>query len=106
MILFCDFRSRAKSIAFLLGIVTVCRVIEMVTSQLNAVMAVDTDNADTISPFAFFDILIALQGVFIFIIFVCSSTPLWIIKRWWIASGSLDVAGLNTELSALKKDNV
>lgn len=75
----------------------------MTTAKLNAIIAVD--DADTISPFAFFDILIALQGVFIFIIFVCSSTPLGIIKRWWISNGSLDVVVSNTELDALKKDN-
>lgn len=74
----------------------------MITSKLNAAVAVD--DADTISPFAFFDVLLALQGLFIFIIFVCSPSTLWIIKRWWIASGSLDVVS-NTELKALQTNN-
>lgn len=75
----------------------------MITSHLNA--SIGADNADTISPFAIFDIFIALQGLFIFIIFVCSPTPLWMIKRWWVSSGSLDVAVTNSELGALTKDN-
>lgn len=95
---------RAKNVAFLFAIISVCRLIELITSHLNS--AINVDDANTISPFAFFDIFIALQGVFIFIIFVCSPTPLWIIKRWWISSGSLDVVIVsNSELSVLKRDN-
>lgn len=86
--------------ALLLAVVSICRLIEMITSHLNA--AIDIADADTISPFAFFDIFIALQGLFIFIIFVCSPTPLWIIKRWWISSGSLDLVVVsNSELGVL-----
>lgn len=78
----------------------ICMVIEITVSQLNA--AADTTTT-TMSPFAFFDILIALQGVFIFMIFICSPKPLKIIKRWWVATGTLDVAALEAELEALKK---
>lgn len=94
--------SSAKNVAFLLGVISICRLIELITSHLNAAINTDTD---TISPFAFFDVFIALQGVFIFIIFVCSPTPLYIIKRWWVSKGSLDVVVLNSELSVLKRDN-
>lgn len=38
-----------------------------------------------------FDILNALQGILIFIIFVCLPRPLHIIKRWWMDRGSLDL---------------
>lgn len=38
-----------------------------------------------------FDILNALQGVVIFIIFVCLKHPLNIIKQWWMDRGSLDL---------------
>lgn len=94
---------RAKNVALLLAVVSICRFIEMITSQLNT--SIGADDADTISPFAIFDIFIALQGLFIFIIFVCSPKPLWMIKRWWISSGSLDVVAVNSELGVLTKDN-
>lgn len=77
---------------------SICMVIEIITSHLNATM---TETDSTLSPFAFFDILIALQGLFIFIIFICSKNSLRIIRRWWVNTGSLDVI---TELEALKKD--
>lgn len=97
---------RAKNVALLLAVVSICRLIEMITSRLNASIGADDAAADTISPFAIFDIFIALQGLFIFIIFVCSPKPLWMIKSWWISSGSLDlVAVTNSELGALTKDN-
>lgn len=73
----------------------------MIMSHLNA--TIDVNDADSISPFAFFDIFIALEGLFIFIIFVCSPTPLREIKRWWVSKGSLDVRG--SELGALTADN-
>lgn len=48
-----------------------------------------------------FDILNALQGIVIFIIFVCLPRPLNIIKHWWMDRGSLD---LNiTELQELNR---
>lgn len=101
-----SFHIRAKNVALLLAVLSICRFIEMITSHLNA--SIGADDADTISPFAIFDIFIALQGLFIFIIFVCSPKPLWMIKRWWISSGSLDVvvaAAANSELGAFTKDN-
>lgn len=88
--------------ALLLAVVSICRFIEMITSHLNASIGND---ADAISPFAIFDIFIALQGLFIFIIFVCSPKPLWMIKRWWISSGSLEIIAPNSELGALTEDN-
>lgn len=90
----------AKSVAFLFGVMSICMLIEMLTSRLNTAIA-----SNDMSPFAFFDVLIALQGVFIFIIFVCSPSPLRIIKRWWIDTGSLDITAF-TELEALKQDNI
>lgn len=38
-----------------------------------------------------FDIMNALQGILIFIIFICLPRPLHIIKRWWMDRGSLDL---------------
>lgn len=75
----------------------------MLTSHINT--SISPNEAAAMSPFAFFDVLIALQGVFIFIIFICSPKPLKILKRWWVANGSLDVAAF-TELEALKKHSV
>lgn len=88
------------NIRFLIFFISIIfRIIELVTSHINA------EKSDEVSPFAFFDVLIALQGVFIFIIFVCLPKPLKIIKRWWIAKGTLDVAAF-TELESLKTNNV
>lgn len=84
--------------AILFTVMSICMLIEMITYHLNTAIA-STESA--LSPFAFFDVLIALQGVFIFIIFVCSPTQLRIIKRWWINFGSLDTT-THTELDALK----
>lgn len=79
---------------------SICMLTETLTSHNNTIVKLsDTKN---MSPFAFFDALIALQGVFIFFIFICSPKPLKIVKRWWIASGSLDLAEF-TELETLKK---
>lgn len=78
---------------------SICMLIEMITSNANT--ATTPAEATTMSPFAFFDVLIALQGVFILIIFICSPKPMRIIRRWWVAGGSLDVAAF-TELEALK----
>lgn len=86
--------------AFLFGVMSICMLIELTVSYINA--AITPADTTTMSPFAFFDILIASQGVFIFMIFICSPKPLKIVKRWWVASGSLDVAAL-AELEALKK---
>lgn len=65
----------------------VCMTIEMLTYSV----ASPVTTAE-LSPFAFFDVLIALQGVIIFIVFVCLPRPMRIIKRWWVAGGSFDVA--------------
>lgn len=93
--------------AFLFALMSMCMIIEMLISHINISTSPKEAAAmsSTMSPFAFFDVLIALQGVFIFIIFICSPKPLRIIKRWWIATGSLDVAAF-TELEALKKHSV
>lgn len=95
--------SRAESVAFLFAVMSICMLIELITSHLNEQTAVA--DGTTMSPFAFFDVLIALQGVFIFVIFICSPKPLRIVKRWWVATGSLDVAAL-TELEALKENSI
>lgn len=44
------------------------------------------------------DILIALQGVVIIIIFVCLKRPMNIIKRWWVEKGSLDLNIIEMEM--------
>lgn len=74
-----------------------CILIEILISHFNTVV----DDATVMSPFAFFDILIALQGVFILMIFICSPQPLKIIKRWWVATGTLDTTAF-TELAEFK----
>lgn len=76
-------------------------LIEMLASYANSM---SSDEFPEISPFAFIEVFIALQGVFIFIIFVCLPKPLRVVKRWWVASGSLNVAAF-TELETLKPNN-
>lgn len=49
-----------------------------------------------------FDILNALQGIVIFIIFVSLPQPLGIIKRWWSDRGSFQLPR-DTELQTLNK---
>ncbi|XP_031631586.1 probable G-protein coupled receptor Mth-like 14 [Contarinia nasturtii] len=97
---FFKMKQTAQSIAFLFAVMSICMIIEMFTSHINI-----EKPPDGVSPFAFFDVLIALQGVFIFIIFVCLPKPLKMIKRWWIAKGTLDIAALN-ELESLKTTSV
>lgn len=77
----------AKSTAFLYTVMTLCTVFEIIS--FFAASLAGTSTAP--SPLAFFDILIALQGVVIFIIFVCLPVPKQIIQRWWISRGSLDL---------------
>lgn len=97
------FYVRAQSVSFLFALMSICMCIEMVTSHINS--SITTNDATAMSPFAFFDVLIALQGVYLCIIFVCAPKPLRIIRRWWISNGSLDVAAF-TELESLKKHSV
>lgn len=52
----------------------------------------------------FFDIVNALQGVFILFIFVCLPRPTKIIKHWWNDRGSYEVVARETdEQSTLKQ---
>lgn len=76
---------------------SICMTIEMI-----AYIVSSSSPPSGLSPFAFFDVLIALQGVIIFILFVCLPRPMRIIKRWWIESGSLDVAAY-TEIEVLRR---
>jgi len=43
------------------------------------------------TSFMFFDIMNALQGVWIFIMFVCLPRPMKLIKGWWKDRGSFKV---------------
>lgn len=93
--------------AFLFALMSICMIIEMLTSHIN--ISIAPNEAAAMSPFAFFDVLIALQGVFIFIIFICSPKPLKIVKRWWVANGVYkceDEITAFTELETLKKHSV
>lgn len=58
-----------------------------------------------------FDILNALQGIVIFIIFVSLPQPLRIIKRWWMDRGSMDLhttelETLNAQQTLNKEDSI
>lgn len=44
-----------------------------------------------------FDVLNALQGLTIFLIFVCLPRPLRLIKRWWKHRGSYEVPRNNRD---------
>lgn len=66
---------------------TLCTIFEMISFFATS----SAGTSSTPSSLAFFDILIALQGIVIFIIFVCFPVPKQIIQRWWIAKGSLDL---------------
>lgn len=88
---------RARSVAILFGLMIVCMSVEMISSFINS-----TSDKSAASPLAFIEVLIALQGVFIFIIFICLPKPFRVLKRWWVSKGSLDVAAF-TELEILNK---
>lgn len=67
-----------KSTAYLTLIMTVNWIFEIISFY-----------NDTTSTF--FDIINALQGVFIFFIFLCLPRPLKMIKHWWRDRGSFQV---------------
>lgn len=50
------------------------------------------------SSLVLFDILNALQGIVIFIIFVCLPKPKAIITRWWHDRGSLELHATEMEV--------
>lgn len=80
---------------------TTCMIIEFLASYAQSIPSVQPPD---LTPFSLIEIFIALQGVFIFIIFVCLPKPSRIVKRWWVAGGSLEVAA-STELQTLKPNN-
>jgi hypothetical protein len=43
------------------------------------------------TPFIIFDVLNSLQGLTIFLIFICMPRPFRLIKRWWKDRGSFQV---------------
>lgn len=79
---------------------TACMIIEFLASYPQS----SSDQAAELTPFSLIEIFIPLQGVFIFIISVCLPKPSRIVKRWWVAGGSLEVAA-STELQILKPNN-
>lgn len=83
--------------SLLFAATSICMSIEMISS-----VTYSTANMPVISPFAFVEVLVALQGVLIFILFVCLPKPLRVVKRWWIESGSFDIREA-TELELLNR---
>lgn len=75
---------------------TLCTIVEIIAFTFHS-----TVNGSMPSSLIFFDILIALQGVVIFIIFVCLPPQCQLIKRWWVATGSLDLQA--AEMEALNR---
>lgn len=86
---------RAKNVSLLFASTSICMSIEMISS-----VAHSTAKMPVISPFAFIEVLVALQGVLVFILFVCLPKPMRAVRRWWIESGSLDLRE-STELELL-----
>lgn len=84
--LFCS----ARSTAYLYIIMTVNWVFEIISFYIHSSEA----------SVVLFDILNALQGIVIFIIFVSLPQPLGIIKHWWSDRGSFPVPR-DTELQTL-----
>lgn len=76
--------SRMKSTAFLTTIMTINWIFEIISFYVDA-------------PSTMFDIVNALQGVFIFLMFVCTPRPLELIKRWWKDRGSFKVLDNNNQ---------
>lgn len=72
---------RARSTAYLYIIMTVNWIFEIISFYIH------TSDASLV----LFDILNALQGIVIFIIFVSLPQPLGVIKRWWRDRGSFEV---------------
>lgn len=88
---------RAKSTAYLYTIMTLNWIFEIISFYVHTAEA----------SLVLFDIMNALQGIVIFIIFVCLPQPLHIIKRWWMDRGSLDLSTANmTELEILNNGTV
>jgi hypothetical protein len=67
-----------KSTAYLTLIMTVNWIFEIISFY--------NETSSTL-----FDIINALQGVFIFFIFVCLPRPMTLIKHWWKDRGSFQV---------------
>lgn len=81
---------RARSTAYLYIIMTVNWIFEIISFYIH------TSDASLV----LFDILNALQGIVIFIIFVSLPQPLGVIKRWWRDRGSFEVVR-STEMQTL-----
>lgn len=73
------FHFSARSTAYLFIIMTMNWVFEIISFYITSTTTVEL-----------FDILNALQGINIFIIFVSLPRPLHIIKRWWSDRGEWD----------------
>lgn len=78
-----------------------CMIIEFLASYAQSI---SPNQPPDLTPFSLIEIFIALQGVFIFIIFVCLPKPSRVVKRWWVAGGSFDVTS-STEIQTLKPNN-
>lgn len=80
--------NRAKSTAYLYIIMAINWVFEIVSFYVSSTASLEL-----------FDILNALQGIVIFIIFVSLPRPLYIIKHWWIDRGECNT----TEMEELNR---
>ncbi|KAG4069093.1 hypothetical protein HA402_008404 [Bradysia odoriphaga] len=74
-----EVKQTARSTAFLYIIMTINWIFEIISFYVHSLD----------SSLVLFDILNALQGIVIFIIFVCLPKPMAVIKRWWHDRGSL-----------------
>lgn len=88
------FHCSARSTAYLYLIMTINWIFEIISFYTHAPSS---------SSLVLFDVLNALQGVVIFIIFLCLPRPKLIITRWWKSQGSLDCN--NTEMEVLNNHN-
>lgn len=79
----------ARSTAFLYIIMTINWIFEIISFYVHSLD----------SSLVLFDILNALQGIVIFIIFVCLPKPMAVITRWWHDRGSLELH--ETEMEVL-----
>lgn len=84
----------ARSTAYLYLIMTINWIFEIISFYTQTPSS---------SSLVLFDVLNALQGVVIFIIFLCLPRPKRIITRWWKSQGSLDCN--TTEMEVLNNRN-